>query len=62
MRYIPNTNEQKEEMLKNIGVSSFEQLIENVPDTVRLKRKLNIPDAMSESELEDHVVNISTKK
>jgi len=61
MRYIPNTNEQKEEMLKNIGVSSFEQLIENVPDTVRLKGKLNIPDAMSESELEDHVVNISQK-
>ncbi|MCK4419939.1 hypothetical protein KAV79_09040, partial [Candidatus Aerophobetes bacterium] len=31
MRYIPNTEEQKREMLKEIGVSSFEDLIESVP-------------------------------
>jgi hypothetical protein len=35
MRYIPNTEEQKKEMLKDIGVSSFEDLIESVPQNLR---------------------------
>jgi len=61
MRYIPNTPEQIEEMLKDIGVTSFKQLIEAIPDNAQLKRKLNIPEAMSESELEDHIVHISRK-
>jgi glycine dehydrogenase subunit 1 len=61
MRYIPTTEEQKEEMLKEIGVSSFEDLIESVPQNLRLKDKLNIPDAISESELEDNIFHIAKK-
>jgi len=53
MRYIPTTEKQKKDMLKKIGVSSFEALIEGVPQNLRLKDKLNIPEAMSESELEN---------
>ncbi|MDD4363827.1 MAG: aminotransferase class V-fold PLP-dependent enzyme, partial [Atribacterota bacterium] len=61
MRYIPSTKEQQEEMIKEIGVSSFEQLIESIPEDVKLKRKLNIPPALSEFELEDKIINISQK-
>ena len=61
MRYIPTTEEQKKEMLKEIGVSSFEDLIESVPQSLRLKEKLNIPEAMSESELEDKIYHIAQK-
>ncbi|MEA3454506.1 MAG: aminomethyl-transferring glycine dehydrogenase subunit GcvPA [Candidatus Caldatribacteriota bacterium] len=61
MRYIPTTEEQKEEMLKEIGVSSFEDLIESVPQSLRLKEKLNIPEAMSESELENKIYHIAKK-
>jgi len=61
MRYIPTTKEQKKEMLKEIGVSSFEDLIESVPQNLRLKDKLNIPEAMSESELEDNIFQIAKK-
>ena len=61
MRYIPNTEKQKEEMLKDIGVSSFEDLIKSVPQSLRLKDKLNIPEAMSESELEDNIFHIAKK-
>ncbi|MGB6369931.1 MAG: aminomethyl-transferring glycine dehydrogenase subunit GcvPA [Atribacterota bacterium] len=61
MRYIPTTEEQKKEMLKIIGVSSFEALIESVPKNLRLKDKLNIPKAMSESELEDKIFHIAKK-
>ena len=61
MRYIPNTEKQKKEMLKEIGVSSFEELIESVPKKILLKEKLNIPEAMSESELEDKIYHIAKK-
>lgn len=61
MRYIPTTKEQKREMLKEIGVSSFEELIENIPQSLRLKEKLSIPEAMSESELEDIIYRIAKK-
>jgi len=61
MRYIPTTKEQKREMLKEIGVSSFEELIENIPQSLRLKEKLSIPEAMSESELEDKIYRIAKK-
>ena len=61
MRYIPTTEEQKKEMLKKIGVSSFEDLIENIPQSLRLKKKLSIPEAMSESELEDNIFHIAKK-
>lgn len=61
MKYIPNTEEQKKEMLKEIGVSSFEDLIESVPQNLRLKDRLNIPQAMSESELEEKIIHIAKK-
>jgi len=61
MRYIPTTADQKKEMLKEIGISSFEDLIENIPQNLRLKEKLSIPKAMSESELEDKIYHIAKK-
>ncbi len=61
MRYIPATKEQKREMLKEIGVSSFEDLIKNIPQGFRLKEKLNIPEALSESELEEKIYRIAKK-
>lgn len=61
MRYIPSTKEQQEEMLKEIGVSSFQELIKSIPESIKLNRKLNIPPALSEFELEDKILKISRK-
>ncbi len=61
MRYIPNTEEQKEEMLKDIGVSSFEDLIQVIPADVRLKGKLNVPEAMSEADVAEKIYHIAKK-
>ncbi len=58
MRYIPSTEKQQKEMLKEIGVSSFEELLTSIPESVRLTRNLNIPTALSENELEENIVNI----
>jgi len=61
MRYIPSTEEQQREMLKGIGVSSFEELIASIPEKVRLKRKLNLPPPLAENELEEKIVQIAQK-
>ena len=55
MRYIPSTSEQQKEMLKEIGVSSFEELLTSIPENVRLKKKLNLPPALPENELEENI-------
>ncbi len=48
------------EMLDVIKVSSLDQLInETIPDPIRLRRKLNIPDAMSEQEYLRHIQSIA---
>ena len=61
MRYIPSTEEQKQEMLKTIGVSSFEELLTGIPEEVRTSKKLDIPSAMSEAELEEKITQIAEK-
>jgi len=53
MRYITNTSDQQQEMLEEIGASSFEELIATIPAKVRFKGDLNIPGPLSELELED---------
>ena len=47
MRYSPTTEEQKKEMLEEIGVSSFKDLIGSIPTDVRFEEKLNVPEAIS---------------
>ncbi len=61
MRYIPNTEKQKEEMLKEIGVSSMGELLKDIPSSVRIKGKLNLPEALSEEELKEKFYTISKK-
>ncbi len=50
MSYIPNTSDDRRKMLDRIGVSSFDQLLETVPQELRLGRPLDIA-ALSELEL-----------
>ncbi len=50
--YIPNSNvEVQQEMLKEIGVESLEDLHVEIPEELKLKRSLNLPKAF-ESEYE----------
>jgi glycine dehydrogenase len=49
-------------MLKTIGLESLDQLIyETVPDDIRLKQDLDLPDALSEYEYLNHIQELSTK-
>lgn len=51
MAYTPHTPEDREEMLKAIGLSKMEDLFRGVPKAIRLDRPLNIPPRKSEAEI-----------
>ena len=59
-KYIPDTTLQQEEMLKQIGLSSIDDLYAIVPESVRLK-DLNIPEGVSEMEVIDILKTIADK-
>lgn len=40
--YVPNTLEERQEMLKEIGYSSIEDLFAHIPDEVKIKGGLQI--------------------
>jgi len=48
--YIPSTEDDKQQMLKTIGVSSFEELLSDLPKK-HLQPTLNLKEALSEQEL-----------
>jgi glycine dehydrogenase subunit 1 len=59
--YIPNTEQQRAEMLAAIGVKSTAQLFDSVPENVRLSRDLNIPAALSELEVTKRLKSLAKK-
>ncbi len=61
MRYIPNTAGQRQQMLHEIGMSGADELFACVPEDVRLKRGLDLPEAMSEPELMAHMKQLAAR-
>jgi len=61
--YIPNSAPQvKARMLEEIGIKDIDELYEEIPESLRLKRELDLPDAMpSEYDLKRHVEGILSK-
>lgn len=51
MRYIPNSPEERAEMLEIVGLSSAEELFRSIPENVRLNRALKITEPLAESEV-----------
>jgi glycine dehydrogenase subunit 1 len=51
LRYIPNSPEERAEMLRLIGLNSTEELFHSIPDDLRLRGQLKTPPALSEIEL-----------
>jgi len=47
--------ETKQEMMQQIGIKTIDELYSDVPVKFRLKRKLNLPSALSEHEVREHV-------
>jgi glycine dehydrogenase subunit 1 len=51
MRYIPNSPEERAEMLSLIGLSDAAELFRTIPEDVRLSRALNVTDPLAEPEV-----------
>jgi glycine dehydrogenase subunit 1 len=58
--YIPNSTPQiKADMLKSIGVENIEQLYQEIPEKLKLKKRLNLPPPfLAEMDLKKHVLII----
>ena len=61
--YIPNSvPEIKAEMLKQIGVESIEELYSDIPEDLRYRKKMKLPEAFpSELALKQHMDQILSK-
>ena len=53
MRYLPKSSAERALMLREIGVSSIDELFSHIPAEFRLNRDLAIPRQMAESEIVD---------
>ena len=61
MPYHFNTAEDRQEMLKAIGVGSIDDLFAGIPPSLRLQRPLDIPPALSELELTQHMTALARR-
>ncbi len=61
MSYLLNNAQDQQAMLKAIGAGSLEELMASVPERLRLGRPLNLPPAMSELELTQHLGSLAAR-
>jgi glycine dehydrogenase subunit 1 len=59
--FLSLTDADREEMLAAIGVSSVENLFREIPDGVRLQRRLDLEPPLSEPELVSHLEELAAR-
>ncbi len=59
--FLPHTEEDRKEMLREIGASSIEELFEDIPSQYRLKDILPLPDPLTEDDIIKEVKKIENK-
>ena len=59
--YIPSTRDERQEMLRVVGVEDYRELYRDVPSEMYLDRPLNIPEGMSELEVSRRVSEMAAK-
>ena len=59
--YVPGTKQEQQEMLREIGYASFEEMFSHIPDEVMLKEGVNIPSGLSEQAVKARMEDIAGK-
>jgi glycine dehydrogenase subunit 1 len=59
--YIPNTEAEQQQMLSEIGFQSMDDLFGHIPDEVKVKGGLDLPEGMSEMEVRKDMQKIAAK-
>lgn len=55
MKYTPNPQSVVNEMLESIGYKDIAELFADIPEEIKLNRKLNLPEGLSEMEVRSHL-------
>lgn len=58
-QYLPNTPEQRRQMLEAIGAGDIYELFRYIPEKLHLNRRLNLPHPMAEARLVDHMEGLA---
>jgi glycine dehydrogenase subunit 1 len=61
LSYVLNTADQQRAMLQQIGASSIAELFRSVPTALQLKRPLDVPPALTEMELTQHMQELAAR-
>jgi glycine dehydrogenase subunit 1 len=59
MLYLPHTREDIASMLEAVGLGDLDDLFSTIPEDCRLKGDLNLPEPLSEWELNDHMATLA---
>ena len=60
-RYLPTTEADRQEMLAELGISDVAELFSDIPEEVRFKGELDIPEAIPEAELTKYMSRLAGK-
>ena len=59
--YVPNTKQEQQAMLEDIGYGSMDDLFRDIPEAVKLNRELELPAGLSEMEVRKTMEKIAGK-
>jgi glycine dehydrogenase subunit 1 len=59
--YLPHTPDDAREMLDTIGVESVQELFADIPDTIQLRRQLDLPDPTAEYDVYRKMSGLAAK-
>jgi len=61
MRYLPHTKEDIESMLKTSGFDSLDNLFDSIPNHLKTKDGIDLPESLSEWELDSHMEALASQ-
>ena len=61
MRYIPNTDADRQAMLEAMGLTAIDELFSGIPGELRFARSLDIPKALSEQDVLRHMRGLASR-
>ena len=61
MRFAPHTEDDIDQMLATLGLSSVDELFADIPAAVRLERSLDLPAGMAEQDVYAHLLDLARR-
>lgn len=59
--YIPNTKQDEQKMLEVLGIDSIDRLFDDIPEAIKLGRRLDLGKPLSETEVSKKIKSIANK-